>query len=200
MLPERVMAPGADSLWNTHISGFDTNDGSHFSFTWFSTGGTGALKGQDGLSSTSYPSAVAGVPVEIIEAVSPLVVRQRALRSDSGGAGENRGGLGQVMEIEVRTDRDYLFSGLYERCKFPAPGLAGGHAGAVGTVTSSDPETVQAKISSMVPADSVLTLSLPGGGGYGDPAKRSKAAIESDLLNGYITEEAAKRDYNWQKP
>lgn len=199
LLPDRVMAPGADSLWNTHISGFDVKDGSHFSYTWFSTGGTGALKGQDGLSATSYPSAVAGVPVEIIESLSPLVVRQRALRPDSGGAGESRGGLGQVMEFEVATDRDYLFSGLYERCKFPAPGLKGGLAGAVGTVTSSGPETVQAKLSSMVPPDSVITLSMPGGGGFGDPAMRSRSAIENDLLDGYITEEAAKRDYNWQK-
>ena len=199
LLPGRVMAPGADSLWNTHIAGYDARDGAHFSFTWFSTGGTGALKGQDGLSATSYPSGVAGVPVEIIESLTPLVIRQRALRPDSGGAGQNRGGLGQVMEIEVRTDRDYLFSGLYERCRFPAPGLAGGCPGAVGTVTSSGPEKVQSKLSSMVPKDSVLTLSMPGGGGFGDPAKRSSEAIENDVLDGYITAQAALKDYGWQK-
>ncbi|MEZ5728932.1 MAG: hydantoinase B/oxoprolinase family protein [Burkholderiaceae bacterium] len=151
LLPERVMAPGADSLWNTHISGFDARDGTPFSFTWFSTGGTGALQGQDGLSATSYPSGVAGVPVEIIEALTPLVVRQRALRQDSGGAGESRGGLGQVMEVEVRSRRPYLFSGLYERCRFPAPGLAGGLPGATGSVSASGDAQVQAKISSMVP-------------------------------------------------
>lgn len=121
ILPDKVMAPGADSLWNTHIAGHDARDGAYFSYTWFSTGGTGALQGQDGLSATSYPSDVAGVPAEIIEALTPLMVRRREFRPDSGGAGEHRGGLGQAMEIEVRTEQPYLFSGLYERCTHPAP-------------------------------------------------------------------------------
>ncbi len=199
LLPGRVMAPGADSLWNTHLSGFDADDDNPFSFTWFSTGGTGALQGQDGLSATSYPSGVAGVPVEIIEALTPLVVRQRSLRVDSGGAGENRGGLGQVMEVEVRTNRPYHFSGLYERCKFPAPGLFGGKPGASGSVSSSGGEPVQPKISSTLQSSSVLTLAIPGGGGFGDPANRSKQAVKDDLLDGYISPEAAERDYNWSE-
>lgn len=195
ILPDKVMAPGADSLWNTHISGFDERDGGYFSFTWFSTGGTGALQGQDGLSATSYPSGVAGVPVEIIEALTPLVVRRRALRPDSGGAGESRGGLGQVMEVEVRTSRPYLFSGLYERCIHPAPGLFGGGAGAVGAVTASNGVQVRPKVSCMVPQDTVVTLSIPGGGGFGDPAKRDPRALQDDIDDGYVTREGARAQY-----
>lgn len=197
ILPDKVMAPGADSLWNTHIAGFDARDGSHFSFTWFSTGGTGALKGQDGLSATSYPSGVAGVPAEIVEALTPLVVRQRALRPDSGGAGESRGGLGQIMEVEVRTDRPYLFSGLYERCKFAAPGLDGGSDGAVGIVTTSNGEKVEPKLSRMLPPDTVVTLSIPGGGGFGDPKRRSAAALKDDMDDGYVTASGARKDYGF---
>lgn len=199
IMPEKVMAPGADSLWNTHIAGHDARDGAYFSFTWFSTGGTGALQGQDGLSATSYPSGVAGVPAEIIEALTPLVVRRRALRPDSGGAGENRGGLGQVMEIEVRSDRPYLFSGLYERCVHPAPGLHGGKPGALGAVTASNGEDVRPKISRMLPPDTVVTLDIPGGGGFGDPARRSPDAIRNDVLDGYVTAEAALRDYGTRR-
>jgi len=198
ILPDKVMAPGADSLWNTHISGFDAHDGAFFSYTWFSTGGTGALKGLDGLSATSYPSGIAGVPAEIIEALTPLVVRQRSLRPDSGGAGESRGGLGQVMEIEVRTNRPYLFSGLYDRCQHPAPGLYGGKPGATGAVTSSNGEEVRPKVSRMLPPDTVLTLALPGGGGFGDTKNRSREAILDDILDGYVTVEAAQRDYGFQ--
>ncbi|WFU92182.1 hydantoinase B/oxoprolinase family protein (plasmid) [Rhizobium sp. CC1099] len=197
IMPDKVMAPGADSLWNTHVSGFDGRDDSFFSYTWFSTGGTGALQGQDGLSATSYPSGVAGVPAEIIEALTPLVVLQRALRPDSGGAGENRGGLGQTMEIEVRSKRPYLFSGLYERCEFPAPGLYGGRAGATGSVSASNGETVKPKISRMLPPDTIVTLAIPGGGGFGDPAKRPEEVIREDLLDGYITVEGARRDYGF---
>jgi N-methylhydantoinase B len=198
ILPDKVMAPGADSLWNTHISGFDQRDGGFFSYTWFSTGGTGALNGLDGLSATSYPSGVAGVPVEIIEALTPLVVRQRTLRADSGGAGENRGGLGQTMEIEVRTEKPFLFSGMYDRCQYPAPGLYGGRSGATGSVSSSNGEDVRPKISRMLPPDTVVTLSLPGGGGFGDVKKRSREAISDDILDGYITAEGAVRDYGFE--
>lgn len=195
ILPDKVMAPGADSLWNTHISGYDARDGSYFSYTWFSTGGTGALQGQDGLSATSYPSGVAGVPAEIIEALTPLVVRQRSLRPDSGGAGENRGGLGQTMEIEVRTERPYLFSGLYERCEHPAPGLYGGQPGAGGAISTSNDEVVKPKISCMLKPDTIVTLHIPGGGGFGDPAKRDPDSVRNDVLDGYISVEGARRDY-----
>ena len=106
--------------------------GRHFSFTWFSAGGTGALRGQDGLSATAYPSGVAGVAAEVIETLAPVVLRRRELRPDSGGAGTFRGGLGQVMEIEVLTDEPYVFSGLYERTRHAAPGLQGGGPGACG--------------------------------------------------------------------
>lgn len=194
ILPDKVMAPGADSLWNTHIAGHD-HRGDYFSYTWFSTGGTGALQGQDGLSATSYPSGVAGVPAEIIEALTPLVVRQRALRQDSGGAGANRGGLGQTMEIEVLTDRPYLFSGLYERCVHPAPGLDGGKPGATGSIETSNDEVVEPKISRMIPAETVVTLHIPGGGGFGDPGRRHRDAIKDDILDGYVSAEAAHRDY-----
>ena len=121
-LPGKIMAPGFDGLWDTHIAG-QRLDGRQFSYTWFSAGGTGALKGQDGLSATAYPSGIAGVPVEVIETLAPLVIHNRELRTDSGGPGTFRGGLGQSMQIEVLTDKPYIFSGLYERTKFPAPGL-----------------------------------------------------------------------------
>jgi N-methylhydantoinase B len=197
ILPDKVMAPGADSLWNTHIAGYSGKSGEYFSYTWFSTGGTGALKGQDGLSATSYPSGVAGVPVEIIEALTPLVVRQRSLRTDSGGAGTSRGGLGQTMEIEVRTDRPYLFSGLYERCQHPAPGLDGGKPGVPGELTTSNGSDLKPKLSAMLPPDTVVTLQIPGGGGFGDPKCRAGEAIRNDILDGYVTVEAARRDYGF---
>ncbi|MEO1687658.1 MAG: hydantoinase B/oxoprolinase family protein, partial [Pseudomonadota bacterium] len=188
------MAPGADSLWNTHIAGHDLG-GETFSYTWFSTGGTGALRGQDGLSATSYPSGVAGVPAEIIEALTPLVVHRRELRPDSGGPGEHRGGLGQTMEVEVRTERPYLFSGVYERCEHPAPGLDGGGPGATGAVETQNGEVVQPKISRMLPPDTVVALHIPGGGGFGEPARRDPEALAQDIADGYVTPEAARRDY-----
>jgi N-methylhydantoinase B len=194
-LPDRIMTPGFDGLWDTQITGVERGTGRHFSFTWFSAGGTGALRGQDGLSATAYPSGVAGVAAEVIETLAPVVLRRRELRPDSGGAGTFRGGLGQVMEIEVRTDEPYVFSGLYERTRHAAPGLQGGGHGACGHVQTSNGAPLPPKISTLVPADTVVTAELPGGGGYGSPAARDPARVLEDVREGYVSTEQARSVY-----
>jgi N-methylhydantoinase B len=193
-MPGKVMAPGSDGLWDTHVSGEDRN-GKTFSYTWFSAGGTGALIDKDGMSATAYPSGIAGVPVEVIETLSPLVVRRRELRTDSGGAGAHRGGLGQTMEFEVLTDRKFLFSGLYDRTKFAAPGLGGGQPGAKGELLSHPDRKLQPKISELLPPDTVVTLEMPGGGGFGEPLSRPAELVLQDVKDGYITADSARRDY-----
>jgi N-methylhydantoinase B len=195
VVPERVMAPGYDGLWDTHLAGEERGTNRYFSFSWFSSGGTGALAGQDGLSATAYPSGIAGVQSEVMETIAPLVIRRRELRRDSGGPGTFRGGLGQTLEFEVRTDKDYLFSGLYERVHHPAPGLRGGHEGAPGRVGASDGVDVQPKISRLVPAHTAITLELPGGGGYASPYERDPSRVLEDVREGYVSLERARTDY-----
>jgi len=194
-LPDRIMAPGFDGLWDTQISGIERGTEKHFSYTWFSAGGTGALKGQDGLSATAYPSGIAGVPVEVIETLAPLVIRRRELRADSGGPGTFRGGLGQTMEIEVLTDEPYIFAGLYERINFPAPGLHGGQMGHTGRLLTSNGIDLKSKISSRLPEDTVVTLEMPGGGGFGSPMLRDPVQVLDDVRNGYVSPESARDDY-----
>ncbi|MEM8813048.1 MAG: hydantoinase B/oxoprolinase family protein [Pseudomonadota bacterium] len=194
-LPDRVMAPGFDGLWDTHISGTAAKTGRHFSYTWFASGGTGALRHQDGLSATAYPSGIAGVPAEVTEALAPLVIRRRELRPDSGGAGTHRGGLGQTFEIEVLTDEPYLFSGLYERTQHPAPGLAGGHSGPPGRLLASKDVGLKPKISQLLPEDTIVTMEIPGGGGFGSPLGRDPGTVLEDVLDGYVSVEAAKSEY-----
>lgn len=196
-LPEQVIAPGADALWDTHISG-EGPDGKYFSYTWFSCGGTGGLGRKDGLSATAFPSGIAGVPVEVIEALSPLHVHERALRPDSGGAGQFRGGLGQTMSFSVRTQKPFQFAGLYERIEFPPPGIQGGEAGAAGRFETTASRAVRAKETVMLPADTRITIDLPGGGGFGDPQRRDPAAIRRDLRLGYVTPSAARDRYDFE--
>ncbi len=195
VLPDRVMAPGYDGLWDTHLAGEERGTGRYFSFSWFSSGGTGALAAQDGLSATAYPSGIAGVECEVMETIAPLVIRRRELRADSGGAGTFRGGLGQTLEFEVRTDREFLFSGLYERVEHPAPGLRGGRPGAPGRLSASDGVDVRPKISRMVPATTAITLEMPGGGGYGSPFARDPARVLEDVREGYVSLERARDEY-----
>jgi N-methylhydantoinase B len=195
LLPDRVMAPGYDGLWDTHVAGEERRTRRYFSYSWFSAGGTGALADKDGLSATSFPSGIAGVPVEVMETIAPVVIRRRELRRDSGGPGRSRGGLGQTMEIAVLTDAEYLFSGLYERVHQPAPGLKGGGAGAPGRVRTSNGVEIQPKLSRLVPADTVVTVQLPGGGGYGPPYERPPTRVLEDVRQGYVSIERAREDY-----
>ena len=104
ILPGQVIANGSAGLWNTMMDGLDAN-GDEFAYIFFSAGGMGAAQDRDGLSATAFPSGIMGVPVEAIETAAPLLMRRRELRPDSGGPGRFRGGLGQVMELEIITGR-----------------------------------------------------------------------------------------------
>ena len=194
-LPEEVIASGFDALWDTHVAGRDPRTDEEFSFTWFASGGTGASHGRDGLSATAYPSGIAGVPVEVMENLAPLLFTRRELRDGSGGPGKWRGGLGQTMEFGLLIDEPFLFSGLYDRIDHPPPGLAGGMPGMHGRLTVSGSASVPAKTSRLLPATSRIRIEIPGGGGYGPAAERDPRHVLDDVLAGYIDVEAALRDY-----
>ncbi len=121
-LPDRVMAPGADGLWDTQIFGRRPESGAPFTYVWFSAGGTGALPTSDGLSATAFPSGIAGVPAEVIETLAPIVLEKRELRPDSGGAGTFRGGLGQAMKIRLRSNVAFCRVGSVRAHRLRGPG------------------------------------------------------------------------------
>ena len=99
-----------------------------------SNGGTGARAHADGLSATAYPSGVKGTPVEIAEAITPLIFWKKELRPGSGGAGRTRGGLGQIIEIESGVGEPFELLAAFDRIDFPPRGRNGGSAGAAGVV------------------------------------------------------------------
>src|SRR2546430_5735146 len=136
-IPERVLADGAANIWITQFTGKDQT-GKNFTYVFFSSGGMGARPNKDGISATAFPSGIQGVPAEIIENVSPLVMERRALIPDSGGPGKYRGGLGQEMVLSVRAAEPVVHSAMYDRTKFPALGFAGGKNGGLRDFFLSD--------------------------------------------------------------
>src|ERR671919_1981432 len=135
-LPDRLLAPGSDPIWLSVWRGHNPS----FTFTLFQVGGTGARPRKDGLSAVGFPSGVAGVPAEVIESLSPIVLKRREVRPDSGGAGAWRGGLGQLTEFARRGQGKWSVSSIADRTVYPAPGLVGGRAGAVGELILSNGE------------------------------------------------------------
>jgi N-methylhydantoinase B len=189
-VPDRVPADSAAGLWVTQLSG-RKRDGENFAFAFFACGGMGARPTKDGLSVTSFPSGIQNVSTEVMESVAPVVFHERELRSDSGGAGRYRGGLGQVVRFEVRTDGPYNLSAMYDRIIYPPRGSSGGENGANGVVLLLGERGVSPKGRSTVAPGEEVTLLLPGGGGFGPASERPRAAIEADIADGYVSASAA---------
>jgi len=188
-LPGQVLAEGAGALWNIHMSVRPVagGPGRRAEILMFNSGGMGARPGQDGLNATAFPSGVMTMPVEATEQAGPVVIWRKELRPDSGGDGQYRGGLGQIIEIEPAAGHQFDFSAMFDRTGTAPAGREGGLPGAVGRAALDDGTVLRPKGWQHVPAGRRLVLHLPGGGGYGDPALRSAQARAIDRASGTVT-------------
>jgi N-methylhydantoinase B len=193
-IPDRVLAQGADSLWNTQITG-QREDGEPFTYVFFSGGGMGARPTGDGLSATAFPSGIRGVPAEVIENISPVVMHKREFRPNSEGPGRYRGGFGQEMEVGVRSRSPWVLSAMYDRTRCPAQGIQGGSPGAAGAVRTTGGKELHPKRQQRIGAEERVILSLPGGGGYGDPLERDPERVARDVEGGLVSVERARDVY-----
>lgn len=203
-VPERVAAEGASCLWNPPLRGGGAISGGlrgnrpalpDFEVITFNSGGTGARPTRDGLDGTAFPSGVRTMPVEATENVAPVVFWRKELRPDSGGAGRMRGGLGQIMEIGTKGDLEFACNAVFDRVAHAPRGRAGGGAGAAGVVALSDGTLLRAKGFQIIPEGQRLVLELPGGGGFGDPARRSPEAVARDVREGLVSAAMARALY-----
>ena len=199
-MPATVPAEGSSALWNVQISGRPCDPDSGLpsaEVLTFNSGGTGARPNFDGLSATAFPSGVSTMSVEATEHVGPVTIWRKELRSGSGGAGTTRGGFGQIIEIEPRAGYDFYFNAMFDRVDHPARGREGGGAGEAGRVALADGTKLRSKGRQLIKSGQRLRLSLPGGGGYGDPANRALALVAADLAAGLISLQDAKADYGY---
>ncbi len=189
-IPGQVPAEGASALWNIQISARASDAASGLpsaEVLMFNSGGTGARPCVDGLSATAFPSGVSTMSVEATEHVGPITVWRKELWANSGGAGRQRGGLGQIIEIEPRAGYDFYFNAMFDRVDYPARGREGGQDGAPGRVALTDGTALRAKGRQLVKNGQRLRLCLPGGGGYGPAQERDPQDVANDLAAGYIT-------------
>ena len=182
IVPGRVPAESASALWTLTLRGGKPPG---FTISIVTNGGTGARRELDGLSATSFPSAVHGTPVEIVEAATPLVFWRRELREGSGGEGAARGGLGQDMEIGTLDGAPFTLFAAFDRIAHPARGRAGGDRGAPGELLLQGGRVLPGKGSHQIDPTDRLIVRTPGGGGYGDPQRRPETARAADRSAGY---------------
>jgi N-methylhydantoinase B len=196
VLADRVVAEsGSAPTLRAVISGARDDD-RRFTSILFVNGGMGARPSSDGLSGTCFPSNVICGAMEIIEATAPLRVWRKELAEDSGGAGRFRGGLGQHVELELLAPEDCTLSLFVEHVDHPPEGFEGGRAGAASAVAvNGSSDGLALKGQNRFRAGDRLSITYPGGGGYGDPRTRDRAAVRRDVLAGLVSEAAAREVY-----
>src|SRR5207253_3336575 len=115
VIPDRVLAEGSGAVWTMQIQG-KRDDGRAFTSSMFNySGGMGARATKTGPSATCYPTGVAAVPVEIVEAVTPVLFDRKELRPGSGGDGAMRGGDGQIIQFRLLTKNEWLLNAVASR-------------------------------------------------------------------------------------
>ena len=194
-LPGKLLAYSGDGVWLTVAAGHFPKSTKPFTYTMFQSGGMGARAVKDGLSTTGFPGGLRVIPTEVTEVLSPLVQRRRELSTDTGGAGEFRGGLGQVSVFECKTDQPWTAAVNGDRVKSPAGGAQGGGDGAPGWVGRHQGDALPVKQHVRLDAADLIEFRLPGGGGYGEPFDREPESVFDDVVNGYVSIDAARDAY-----
>ncbi|MFV0492679.1 MAG: hydantoinase B/oxoprolinase family protein [Pseudorhodobacter sp.] len=198
--PEHVVANAYGTINALSLAGH-RKDGRRWVMFSFYGGGHGGSSDGDGLNHGNAPISTATIPpVEILEAAYPVMFRQWALRPDSAGTGETRGGLGAIYEIELleKSAEVFLFG---ERGRHAPKGIAGGNDAALNDFAYenagnwSRPPLVSKMVGIRLAQGERVRLETPGGGGYGKAANRSKQAVARDVALGYQTPEAADAAY-----
>lgn len=195
--PDRAMAQAYGTINALSIAGYRSDParkGQRWVMFSFFGGGHGGHSDGDGLSHGNAPISTATIPpLEILEAAYPVRFTQWALRPDSAGDGAHRGGLGAIYEIELLEDSAEAFI-FGERGRSAPKGIAGGGQAALNVFRyQQDGQWLSPPMSSKMLGIRLsrgdrVRLETPGGGGYGDPARRDPAAREHDRKMGYVSD------------
>lgn len=198
-VPNRVQAGCHGQITNCGFSGYHPVTGKRFVFIDIQGGGAGARPTKDGRDGQdSHLARFKNTPIEAVELEYPVRILQYEFIPDSGGAGKYRGGLAVRRDIEVLTDNVSL-ARYGDRQKFGAFGLFGGKEGSKGKfiLNPDSPEERQLKSKGLdvLEKGDVVSLRLPGAGGYGDPLERDRELLLEDVRDGKVSVESALDDY-----
>ncbi len=154
----------------------------------------GAGAGHDGASGTAaHLSNLHITPIEILESEFPCRITRFELAPDSGGAGRWRGGLSMIRDYQLLEDA--TVNRRFDKSRFPPHGLVGGSPGGraqfVVGLGTADARSLPPGRYPMRAGDR-FRLQTAGGGGFGPPAERERAAIERDLREGYVSAAGAR--------
>ena len=204
--PDRVVANAYGTINALSISGKRANGQPWVMFSFYGGGHGGSPEG-DGLNHGNAPISTATIPpMEILESAYPVMFKQWALRPDSAGAGQHRGGMGATYEIEVLEESATAFL-FGERGRFAPKGVAGGDDAALNRFEYEQddgwhaPPMASKMVGIKLQRGQSVRLDTPGGGGYGAPANRAAADVARDVAGGLLTPDYATQTYgpDWKE-
>ena len=204
--PDRVVANAYGTINALSISGKRANGQPWVMFSFYGGGHGGSPEG-DGLNHGNAPISTATIPpMEILESAYPVMFKQWALRPDSAGAGQHRGGMGATYEIEVLEESATAFL-FGERGRFAPKGVAGGGDAALNRFEYEQddgwhaPPMASKMVGIKLQRGQSVGLDTPGGGGYGAPANRAAADVARDVAGGLLTPDYATQTYgpDWKE-
>lgn len=204
--PDRVVANAYGTINALSISGKRANGQPWVMFSFYGGGHGGSPEG-DGLNHGNAPISTATIPpMEILESAYPVMFKQWALRPDSAGAGQHRGGMGATYEIEVLEESATAFL-FGERGRFAPKGVAGGGDAALNRFEYEQddgwhaPPMASKMVGIKLQRGQSVRLDTPGGGGYGAPENRAAADVARDVAGGLLTPDYATQTYgpDWKE-
>jgi N-methylhydantoinase B len=194
--PTRATAAPFGTINALSIAGHRSSGERWVMFSFFG-GGLGGNPQSDGLNHANNPISTATIPpAEVLEASYPIMFTQWALRPDSAGEGEHRGGVGAIYEIEILSEGGADISLLGERGRYAPFGVQGGGVGALNRFQwQTDEGWREPPMSSKITGVKLhqgqrLRLETPGGGGWGDPKSRAPDRIARDIKQGLVSKTA----------
>ena len=200
-IPDLLFAAPAGTSGNLGVGGYDPERDRSYIMYLFTGGGYGGFQGGDGLSNGCSTIGISKMPpVEVLEQFYPVLFEEFSLREGSGGAGEFRGGFGINYAIKLRRGEARV-SMVMDHGRTGPQGVLGGAAGGVNTVAVSQggktykPPHLSKDQDIEIGVGDVVRVSTPGGGGFGDPAKRKPEAIARDVARGYYSEAEAREKF-----
>jgi N-methylhydantoinase B len=204
MLPERAVGDLKGAGNNFYVGGAHPERGEPFLLYEFAAGGSGAVRGGDGNNGcrTFLEGDFGSIqPVEVAEHECPVLVECSELRTDSGGPGRWRGGLGLDRRIRLLVD-DASLSYLGDKIRIPPFGVLDAESAApngFGVIRDGrefDPAPVSGKMTGYrLRVGDIAFSRSAGGGGYGDPLERDPQQVLTDVIYGYVSLNGASADY-----
>lgn len=200
VMPERVTAGNSAHIHFMSYSGWDKSAGEYWVYLEVNEGSYGARSTSDGPDSVDNLIAnTRNNPIEELEWRFPMRTTRYELRDEPAAAGEFRGGIGVVRENEFLTDTIITCEGERQESDLPW-GIQGGHDGQNASLVKNPgcegEQSWPSKVTGwQLEAGDSIAITVPSGGGFGDPLKRDPTQVLEDVLDGFTTAEAAERDY-----